>query len=61
KKLSDRKHNCSNCGYEINRDIAAAKVIRNRGLIAVGHAVKEKACGDGLTGVQLSLFDLLPS
>ncbi|WP_366558077.1 zinc ribbon domain-containing protein [Okeania sp. SIO3B5] len=24
KKLSDRRHNCTNCGYEINRDIAAA-------------------------------------
>ncbi|WP_293124383.1 transposase [Okeania sp. SIO1I7] len=24
KKLSDRKHNCSSCGYQINRDIAAA-------------------------------------
>ncbi|MGK7922539.1 MAG: RNA-guided endonuclease InsQ/TnpB family protein [Trichodesmium sp.] len=61
KKLSERKHNCSSCGYQINRDVAAAKVIKNRGLIAVGHTVKEKACGDGLAGVQLSLFDLLPS
>ncbi|GGA04145.1 transposase [Okeania sp. KiyG1] len=24
KKLSDRKHNCSNCGYQLNRDVAAA-------------------------------------
>ncbi|WP_293079079.1 transposase [Okeania sp. SIO3B5] len=48
KKLSQRNHNCSNCGYQINRDVAAAKVIRNRGLIAVGHAVKEKrtACAE---------------
>ena len=40
KKLSDREHNCSNCGYQLNRDVAAAKVIRKRGLIAVGHTVK---------------------
>ncbi|GGA57572.1 RNA-guided endonuclease TnpB family protein [Okeania sp. KiyG1] len=61
KKLSQRSHNCNSCGYQINRDIAAAKVIRNRGLIAVGHTVNQNACGDGLAGVQLSLFDLLPS
>ncbi|NES74681.1 MULTISPECIES: RNA-guided endonuclease TnpB family protein [Okeania] len=61
KKLSERSHNCSSCGYQINRDIAAAKVIRNRGLIAVGHTVNQNACGDVLAGVQLSLFDLLPS
>ncbi|WP_293073291.1 transposase [Okeania sp. SIO3B5] len=24
KKLSDRKHNCSNCNYQIDRDVAAA-------------------------------------
>ncbi|NES92328.1 transposase, partial [Okeania sp. SIO2B9] len=61
KKLSDRKHNCSHCNYQENRDVAAAKIIKNRGLIAVGHTVKEKACGNGLTGVQLNLFDLLSS
>ena len=61
KKLSERNHNCSNCGYHINRDIAAAKVIRKRGLKAVGHTVNQNACGDGLAGVQLNLFDLLSS
>ncbi|WP_287276360.1 MULTISPECIES: transposase [unclassified Okeania] len=40
KKLAERKHNCSNCGCQVNRDVAAAKVIRNRGLRAVGHTVK---------------------
>ncbi|WP_293088742.1 transposase [Okeania sp. SIO3B5] len=33
KKLFERKHNCSNCNYQENRDVAAAKVIKNRGLI----------------------------
>ena len=48
KKLSDRKHNCSHCNYQENRDVAAAKIIKNRGLIAVGHTVKEKrtACAE---------------
>ncbi|MDJ0555744.1 MAG: transposase [Microcoleaceae cyanobacterium MO_207.B10] len=41
-KLSERSHNCSSCRYKINRDVAAAKVIKNRGLIAVGHTVKKK-------------------
>ncbi|WP_287526992.1 transposase [Okeania sp. SIO2C2] len=40
KKLSERTHNCSNCSCQINRDIAAAKVIRNRGLMAVGHTAR---------------------
>ncbi len=48
KKLSERNHNWSRCGDQINRDIAAAKVIRNRGLIAVGHTVNKKrtACAE---------------
>ncbi|NEN88502.1 MAG: transposase [Okeania sp. SIO3H1] len=48
KKLSERKHSCSNCNYQENRDVAAAKVIKNRGLIAVGRTVKEKrtACAE---------------
>ncbi|NEP80830.1 MAG: transposase [Okeania sp. SIO3B3] len=36
KKLSYRKHICSSCRYQTNRDVAAAKVTINRGLIAVG-------------------------
>lgn len=27
----------------------------------MGHTVNQNACGDGLAGVQLNLFDLLPS
>ncbi|NES67202.1 MAG: transposase [Okeania sp. SIO2D1] len=36
----NRKHICSSYEYQTNRDIAAAKVIRHRGLIAVGRTVK---------------------
>jgi putative transposase len=41
KDLNVRIHNCSECGYEQDRDVAAAEVIRNRGLdnIAVGMPV----------------------
>ena len=40
KKLSERTHNCSSCGYATDRDVAAAQVVLIRGLAAVGHTVK---------------------
>ncbi|MBW4612214.1 MAG: transposase [Desmonostoc vinosum HA7617-LM4] len=41
KDLSERVHNCPECGYETNRDVAAAQVVMQRGYTAVGHtAVK---------------------
>ena len=38
KDLSVRTHHCPECGYTVDRDVAAAQVIRARGveLIAVG-------------------------
>lgn len=41
KELNLRIHKCSECGYEQDRDVAAAEVIRDRGLIncAVGTPV----------------------
>ena len=62
KKLSERIHHCPHCNYTEQRDVASAKVIRDRGLMAVGHTVNYKiAGGDGLTGnfVQLNLFEVL--
>lgn len=38
KALSQRVHRC-NCGAILNRDIASAKVVRQRGNVAVGHTV----------------------
>ncbi|WP_287528183.1 zinc ribbon domain-containing protein [Okeania sp. SIO2C2] len=32
KELSERRHRCSECGYETDRDHAASEVIRLRGL-----------------------------
>ncbi|MEG4212914.1 transposase [Microcoleus sp. S13_B4] len=40
KKLSERTHSCSSCGYTTDRDVAAAQVVLIRGLAAVGHTVK---------------------
>jgi putative transposase len=51
KLLSEREHNCPECGYKTHRDVAAAQVIRNRGVAyASGHGVFENVCGDGLAG-----------
>ena len=40
KALSERVHRCDNCGYQTDRDVAAAQVVLLRGLAAVGHTVK---------------------
>ena len=40
KTLLVRVHECDNCGYQTDRDVAAAQVVLNRGLAAVGHTVK---------------------
>lgn len=55
KDLSDRIHVCHNCGYTTHRDVAAAQVIRNRGVVQLSEGgrlldIKENVCGDGLTG-----------
>ncbi len=57
KGLDNRVHSCHECGYTTHRDVAAAQVIRNRGLSAEGRSVdiKEVACGGGLTGTGNSL------
>lgn len=35
KELSERVHHCSECGYTTDRDVAAAQVVMQRGLILV--------------------------
>ncbi|NEO90581.1 MAG: transposase [Moorea sp. SIO3G5] len=61
KNLSERTHFCRSCGCEINRDVAAAKVICQRGVAAVGQIVAENDCGDVLTGTGNSLVKNLGS
>jgi len=55
KALNERVHSCSECGYTTHRDVAAAQVIRNRGINALGHSVFENVCGEVLTGTGNSL------
>jgi putative transposase len=43
KELNVRVHQCPECGYTTHRDVAAAQVIRNRGVNAVGQTVLENA------------------
>lgn len=46
----------------LHLEIDAAKIIMQRGLVAAGRTVREKACKVDLTGVkQLNLFDLVKS
>jgi putative transposase len=61
KSLDNRVHSCQECGYTTHRDVAAAQVIRNRGLSAEGRSVdiKEIACGGGLAGTGNSLVKSL--
>jgi putative transposase len=54
KELSVRIHSCPECGYTAHRDVAAAQIVRNRGISGVGRIldVNENACGDGLAGTE---------
>ncbi len=36
KELKDRVHSCPKCGYTTHRDVAAAQIVRNRGISEVG-------------------------
>ncbi len=50
KGLSIRVHECPECGYRTDRDVAAAQVIRSRGVSAVGQTVAQIACGRDASG-----------
>ncbi|HEY9691656.1 MAG TPA: transposase [Oculatellaceae cyanobacterium] len=50
KSLSERVHKCPECRYQTHRDVAAAQVIKNRGVFAVGQSVSENASGGVLLG-----------
>lgn len=60
KNLSERLHRCDVCGYTTNRDVAAAQVIVQRGISAVGQPVEyQNASGGVLSGVGNSLDKIL--
>ena len=40
KPLSERVHSCSECGYTTDRDVAAAQIVAQRGIVAVGRTVQ---------------------
>ncbi|MBE9223519.1 transposase [Cyanobacterium stanieri LEGE 03274] len=54
KTLNVRIHKCFECGYEEDRDVAAAEVIKNRGLgnIAVGTTVIKQPSNGVLSGAK---------
>ncbi len=60
KDLSERIHLCNSCGYTTNRDVAAAQVIKSRGILAVGQPVGlQNASGEVLSGAGNSLDKIL--
>ncbi len=60
KTLGERIHFCQFCNHLESRDTNSAKIIRDRGLVAVGYPVQEKACGGDATGFkQFNLFELV--
>ncbi len=50
KDLSIRVHHCLECGYTTHRDVAAAQVIKERGITAAGQVVEQNACGGDAAG-----------
>ncbi|MDJ0717074.1 MAG: transposase [Prochloraceae cyanobacterium] len=55
KELRERLHKCVTCGYETHRDHAAAEVIRQRGIAALGLRDKENACEEEATGIDSNI------
>lgn len=53
KDLNQRVHSCPECGYQTDRDVAAAQVVVQRGLAAVGSTVKMLSEGK-VVGLPLS-------
>jgi len=41
KDLSERIHECPECNYKTNRDVASAQIVLKRGIAALGHRVKK--------------------
>jgi putative transposase len=60
KDLSVRIHNCPQCHYTTDRDVAAGQNIRNRGIKLIstpGLGGMETACADDLPGTGVTLVD----
>ena len=55
KELRERNHICETCGYETHRDHAAAEVIQQRGIAALGLRDKENACEEEATGIDSNI------
>ncbi|MEG3933309.1 transposase, partial [Microcoleus sp. T3_B1] len=55
KTLDVRIHSCQSCGYTTHRDTAAAQVIRDRGILAVGQPVSKTASGGVLSGIDSNI------
>ena len=53
KELSERFHDCPECGYHQDRDVAASEVVVQRGLAAVGSPVVKQPSNGVLSGTSV--------
>ncbi len=53
KELSQRVHSCSECGYTVDRDVAASIIVKQRGLTAVGAPVVKQPSNGVLSGTSV--------
>ncbi|WP_017306981.1 RNA-guided endonuclease InsQ/TnpB family protein [Spirulina subsalsa] len=53
KELSQRVHSCSECGYTVDRDVAASMIVKQRGLTAVGAPVVKQPSHGVLSGTSV--------
>ena len=49
KDLNERVHSCPHCGYKTDRDVAAAQIVMQRGIVAVGHTVLKLSEGKDIS------------
>lgn len=53
KELFERVHSCSECGYTVDRDVAASMIVKHRGLTAVGAPVVKQPSNGVLSGTSV--------
>jgi putative transposase len=60
KPLSQREHNCPECGYSNHRDHAAAEMVLHRGLVLVDNRGMKTVCAGDLAGVGVTQSSQVP-
>jgi len=56
KELSQRVHHCEHCGYRTDRDVAAAQVVMQRGILRMNYSPANMPCGLVAVGHTVSML-----